>query len=178
MKGFYVGAAAIALAGAAFSQERTVIPIGVDLGVYLPQDSTVKSVFGDAWYRVGITPLSLQTPDNWKFTMDVAYLRSSRQGNRASLLPVTFGMTRAFGQDNDVRPYVALRAGPYWGDVNSPFLGINKSKIGIDANAAVGLAFKNGFYIEARYDTMSKFEGLNFSGFFFSAGIKLFDIRL
>jgi hypothetical protein len=110
--------------------------------------------------------------------MDVAYLRSSRNGNSVSLLPLTFGVTRAFGQDTNMRPYAALRAGPYWGSVNSPILGINKSRVGIDANAAVGLLFRNGFYVEARYDYLSQLEGLNFNGFFLSAGIKLFDLRL
>lgn len=175
MKRLLVCVSAICVTGAAHSQGS--IPIGVDAGVFFPQDSTVRSVFGDAWFRVGLTPISLQAPGTWKTTLDFAYLRSSRFGSSVALMPLTFGVTRSFGQDQNVRPYVALRAGPYWGDVNSTTLGINKSKVGFDANVAAGLLFQGGFYIEARYDYMSKFEGLNFSGFFLSAGLKIFEIR-
>lgn len=176
MKRLFVCLTAICVAGAANSQGS--IPIGVDAGVFFPQDSTVRNVFGDTWFRVGLTPISLQAPGSWKTTMDIAYLRSStRFGDSVTLIPLTFGVTRSFGEDQNVRPYVALRAGPYWGDVNSTTLGINKSKVGLDANVAAGLLFQGRFYIEARYDYMSKFEGLNFSGFFLSAGLKLFEIR-
>lgn len=162
----------------AFSQDRT-IPVGVDVGVYLPSDSTVRNVFGDAWFRVGLTPISLQAPGEWRFTFDVAILDSGTAANRALLVPVTFGATRSFGDpEANARPYIALRGGPFYGDVNSPLLGVNKTGFGFDANAALGVAFGGRFYIEARYDYMSDFGGLKFSGFFLSAGVKLFDIRL
>ena len=163
-----------------YAQQRAGIPIGVDFGVFFPTDSTVKSVFGSNWYRVGITPISLQKDERWRFTFDVAVLSQTRFGEKARLTPVTFGFTRSFGKGKTqgARPYVALRAGPYWGSVKSVLLGIDKNQVGLDINGAVGLTFNNAFYIEARYDYMSDFSGINFSGFFLSAGVKLFEFRL
>jgi hypothetical protein len=174
----FIVALSLASAGAV-AQDRPGIPVGVDVGVFFPSSGTVKDTFGDTWFRVGITPVAVQRPENWRFAFDVAFMRTRNDGQRASLIPVTFGITRAFGKLTDgVRPYVALRGGPYWGDVDSPILGIDKSKVGFDANVAVGLTFGGRFYVEARYDHFSDFQGLDFSGFFISAGVKLFDFRL
>lgn len=164
-----------AFAGAfAFGQS---VPVGVDLGVFFPTDSAVRQVFGDTWVRIGITPLSFQRPGNWKATFDVGYLHRSRMGENLTLIPVTVGVTRAFSQ-SDTRPYVAIRVGPYWGDVTSSSFGVDNSKIGFNANASVGITFGERFYIEGRYDYFSDFDGIKFSGATISAGVRLFEIRL
>src|SRR5688572_17801356 len=54
------------------------IPVGVDLGIFMPTDSDVKDVYGKSWFRVGITPLSFQQPGNWRFTFDLGFLKRSR----------------------------------------------------------------------------------------------------
>lgn len=161
---------------AGFAQNK--ISVGLDFGVFFPSDETTRTVFRDAWWRIGLTPLSFQKPDKWSFAFDLGILRQSRNGNSVTLVPVTFGVTRSFGADPSSRPYVALRAGPYWGDVNSPTLGVDTSKFGFDANVAVGVTFNQQFYIEGRYDYFSPFEGIKFSGFQVSFGVKLFDIKL
>jgi hypothetical protein len=153
-------------------------PIGVDVGVFFPTDSNVRDAFGNSWTRVGITPLSFQKPDSWKASFDFAYLHQNRNGNSVTLIPVTFGITRSFGKDPSMRPYVAFRVGPYWGDVNSPAFGVDDNKIGFDTNASLGITFNNMFYVEARYDWFSDFDDIKFSGFFISAGIRLFEFRL
>ncbi|MBL1149526.1 MAG: hypothetical protein HND42_04890 [Armatimonadetes bacterium] len=176
--GALIALCAFAAATGAAQDGSARIPIGVDVGIFYPQNETVKDTFDDQWFRVGITPLGFQRPEQWKFTFDIAYLRNSTSLGRATLMPITFGITRSFGTSSDVRPYVALRVGPYFGDVFSPPLGIDENKIGFDANAALGLTFGNTFYVEARYDVFSDFEGLDFSGFFLSAGVRLFEIRI
>lgn len=154
------------------------VPIGVDLGVFFPVDKDVQDAFGKSWTRIGITPLSFQKPDTWKSSFDFVYLHERRKGNSVTLIPVTIGVTKSFGTDPNMRPYVAFRLGPYWGDVSSPAFGVNESKVGLDVNGAVGITFNNMFYIEGRYDHMSDFAGIKFSGFFISAGIRLFELRL
>lgn len=167
------------------------IPIGVDLGVFLPTDSDVKDVYGKSWFRVGLTPLSFQRPGNWRFTFDLGFLKRSNDifipdgkgggtvlSNDVTLIPLTFGLTRSFGESTDFLPYVAFRVGPYYVNVDSDSFGVDDSGIGINANTAFGVSFSQRFYIEARYDWYSKFEGINFSGFSISAGLKLFEIRL
>lgn len=165
------------------------IPVGIDLGLFLPGDGDVRDVFGKSWFRVGITPLGFQEPGNWRFTFDVGFLQRKRNfvlpegkfvesRNRVTLVPVTFGVTRSFSENEDFLPYVAVRIGPYYANVDSDEFGVDKSGIGINANAALGASFSNLFYIEGRYDWYSRFKGIDFSGFSFSAGIKLFEIRL
>ena len=167
------------------------IPVGVDLGVYMPTDSDVKNVFGKSWFRIGVTPLSFQRPGNWRFTFDLGFLKRSNDifvpegkgggttlRNDVTLIPVTFGFTRSFTESTDFMPYIALRAGPYYARVDSDSFGVDESGFGINANAALGISFSQRFYIEARYDYFSKFEGIDFSGFSISAGVKLFEIRL
>ena len=165
-------------------------PVGVDLGLFMPTDSDVKDVYGKSWFRVGLTPLSFQQPGNWRFTFDLGFLKRSRstfvpEGKGGSfidddvtLIPLTFGVTRSFSENPDFLPYVALRAGPYYGNVNSDSFGVDKSGFGLNANAALGVSFSRRFYIEARYDWYSKFDDIDFSGFSISAGVKLFEIRL
>ncbi|MEO7453711.1 MAG: outer membrane beta-barrel protein [Fimbriimonadales bacterium] len=167
------------------------IPVGVDLGLFLPTNSDVKEVFGKSWFRIGVTPLSFQKPGNWRFTFDLGFLKRSNDlfvpegkgggtvlRNDVTLIPLTFGFTRSFSDSTDFMPYVAVRVGPYYARVNSDSFGVDKSGFGINANTALGISFSQRFYIEARYDWYSKFEGINFSGISFSAGVKLFEIRL
>jgi len=154
------------------------ITIGIDAGVFLPSDSTVRNVFGDTWARIGLTPISFQTDQRWRFTFDVGFLNASSFGNDVTLIPITFGVTRAFPDKSEIVPYVALRAGPCFADVNSPFLGIDKSEVVMDVNASVGITVSKTFYFEIRYDWMSEISSLDFSGLFISAGIRLFDVRI
>ncbi len=175
--------ALLAAAADASAQEQKTDPrrihVGVDFGAFFPTSSEVRDAFGDTWFRIGISPLSFQDDDRWKFTFDVAVLQRSSGPNRATLIPVTFGATRGFPSGNkDTVPYVAVRVGPYWGDVRVPSIAVDDEKFGVNGNAAVGVTFNKTFYVEARYDVFSDFSGLSFNGFFFSAGVKLFDFRL
>ncbi len=157
---------------------QRVVPVGLDVGVYLPTDSTVRNTFGKSWWRVGLTPLSFQDPGMWRFTLDIGVIGNQTTLGRALLIPVTVGATRSFESPGGGKPYVAVRAGGYYGDVFSPPLGINSSRIGFNGNVAVGVSFQDTFYIEARYDVFSEFRGLDFNGFFLSAGVKVFQVRL
>lgn len=181
-----IAACACLLAGAPTAQEtnrheraRRTIPVGVDFGAFFPTDGDTQDAFGSTWLRIGLSPLSFQDDNRWKFTFDVGFLRRSEGPNRATLIPVTFGVTRGFTNgDSTTIPYVAVRLGPYFGDVRVPSIAVNDEKIGFNANAAVGVSFNKQFYIEARYDVFSDFSGLDFNGFFLTAGFKLFEIRL
>lgn len=160
-------------------RERRTIPVGVDFGAFFPTDGNTQDAFGHTWLRFGLSPLSFQDDNRWKFTFDVGFLHRSEGPNRATLIPVTFGITRGFTNgESDTIPYVAMRVGPYFGDVRVPSIAVDDEKIGFNANAAVGVSFNKQFYIEARYDLFSDFSGLDFNGFFLTAGFKLFQIRL
>ncbi|MER3413673.1 MAG: hypothetical protein C4341_05445 [Armatimonadota bacterium] len=174
-----VVSAATAQGTNAQERERRTILVGVDFGAFFPTDGDTQDAFGSTWLRFGLSPLSFQDDNRWKFTFDIAFLHRSVGPNRATLIPATFGVTRGFvdGESATI-PYVAARVGPYFGDVRIPSIAVDDQKIGFNANAAVGVSFNRQFYIEARYDVFSDFSGLDFNGFFFTAGFKLFQMRL
>jgi len=168
------------------------VPVGIDLGVFMPSNSDTKDVYGKSWFRIGMSPLGFQKPGNWRFTFDLGFLKRSHSTfvpeagkgggftleDDVTLIPLTFGYTKSFTESTDFMPYLVLRAGPYYADVNSDSFGVDKKGFGLNANAAFGVSISKQFYVEARYDWYSKFKGINFSGLSFSAGIKLFEIRL
>jgi hypothetical protein len=157
---------------------QTSIPFGVDIGVFFPTDSAVRSVYGSTWVRVGLSPLSFQHPEKWSFCFDIGILNRNKTNDDVLLIPVTVGFTRAFGQNVEARPYVAIRAGIYYVDVNSAAFAVDDTGYGFNANAAVGMTFNDKFYIEGRYDFYNDFQGIDFSGFSVSAGVRIFTIRL
>lgn len=173
----------VCLVSAAWAQQeperrRPTIAVGLDVGVFFPIEQEVKDIFDDVWFRVGLSPLSFQDPGKWTFTFDVAYMRETNNGHSVTLIPVTFGVARSFGEADGTSPYVAFRAGPYYGDLKAPIIGVDTDEIGFNANASAGINFNKSFYVEGRFDFFSDLGGLNFSGFFINVGFKIFEIRL
>ncbi|HET6645094.1 MAG TPA: outer membrane beta-barrel protein [Fimbriimonadales bacterium] len=173
-----ISAMLLACGAATIASAQLNVPVGIDVGIFMPSKELIRDVFGDSWFRIGLSPLSFQTPGNWRFTFDLGYLHRSEGGDDVTLVPLTFGMTKSFGSDPKMLPYVAARIGPYWGDVDSITFGVHESKVGFNANVAVGVSFDRRFYLEARYDHYSEMNDLDFSGFSIAAGIRLFDIKI
>lgn len=177
-KKIFVVIIALGVASTVLAQRE--VAVGANAGVFLPTNSTTRDLFGTTWISFGFSPLSFQTAERWKGTLDVSVLSKPSGNNKVFLLPVTAGVTTAFGKDDESEmiPYFAVRAGFYYGHVRSPFMGIDKTGGGFNANATLGVSFQKKFYVETRYDYFSDFEGLDFSGLWFSAGVRLFNIRL
>jgi hypothetical protein len=163
-------------------KEKSRTAYGLTVGIFTPLDSTVKDVFGDSWIRYGIRPIPANLPNTWRPGFDVSYYSMSNGPDKVTIVPVTGGFIRGFAKDNDekkkTRNYLAINAGPYYCDLNSPTLGKSKTGWGLNANITYGLTFKDRWSLEARYETMSKFQGLDFSAFTVSASFKVFTARL
>ena len=161
------------------------VGVGLMAGMYYPMDSQVKDVFGDSWVRVGFRPLLIEVPHRWLWSWDVSYYTMSHDvyfmsdllyRDEVTLIPITVGLLHGSGSDKR-RTYFSVGVGPYYGDVTSPSLGVNKSGWGLNANATAGVIWKKRWSLEARYEFMDKFAGLDFSAFTISAAYKLFDMR-
>lgn len=162
---------------AAAHARREPIPIAVSYGVFLPSDSTTETVFGDSWPRLSIGVFDPQMAPEWRRTADfTAYMHE--EDGEAKLYSLSFGAERRLSTKGLTQPYVALRAGPYYGKVEVPALSIDESKIGLNANASLGVIYKERVFLEARYDKFSRIAGFDFDGFTFWGGVRLFDIRL
>ncbi len=162
-------------------KKRTVFALTA--GMYTPNDSLTKGVFGDHFLRLGIRPLPTNAPHGWRFAYDVNYigLTSITEGtlstNKATLIPITAGFLRRFGKDK-VKSYAAINVGPYYGNAKIPDAHIKESGWGWDANLTLGTVFNEQFCIEARYDMMSKFAHLDFSSLSVSVAMKIFTAKL
>lgn len=153
------------------------IPIGLKVGSYFPTSEETRTLFGDVWPIVSISPMRLGKPERWSVAADITVYDQRRHGNRAILVPITIGIAREFGVSDETKPYVALRVGPYYGSVDA-VPAAHGSGWGWNANAAVGITFDERFYVEMRYDWFEQIEGLDFSGLQLLAGVKLFELRL
>jgi len=156
---------------------RRGLGLGVTLSTVVPSSGRARTVFGDAWTSVRFGPLSTSAPDRWRFDWDVAVLDNRRVGE-ALLVPLTFGATRGFGGSRGVRPFVAVRGGPFYGEVKADALGVRRTAIGADLNVSAGVVLADRFVLEVRYDWVSSFGRHNLSGMTLSAGVKLFTLRL
>lgn len=150
---------------------------GVMLGVYNPVNSQVQDLFGDSWFRYGLRPITAEGPQGWRSTFDVSFYSMSKNFNDVQIIPVTLGMIRRFGDEAKARGYVAVNVGPYYCDVTVPGMGIDKKGVGMNANVTAGVIIKKSLSLEARYEVMNDFEGLDFSALTFSAVIKAFTAK-
>ncbi len=158
------------------SAERQKLSVAVTYGLFRPASSATRRTFGDTWGGLSVAPFRHHRKDGWRPIFDLAVYQHERQG-RATLVPLTVGAERSIGDGRSVQPYVALRVGPYYGRVRSA-LGERDSGLGFDANASLGVTFRERFFVEARYDYFTRFAGSRFDGLSVSAGVRLFDVRL
>src|SRR5579862_7869784 len=104
-------AASSAIAGAQ-NPDTNGTYLGLEIGAYLPQDRTIRSVFGSTLPRVGFNFINNSQPDQLKLSFDFAIIGASKNGNRFLAIPVTAGYGRQYGSPSSgVRPYWRLGAG-------------------------------------------------------------------
>lgn len=171
----------LALAGlsilAAGGAKADTYQVGMTYGTFSPSKSNVRENFGKSWSRFSIGRVDTTKPLKWQPSLDIATFYDDGPGT-ARLYAITWGYERALVPDKSVQPYSAIRVGPYYGDITAAGGNPSGNGFGLNANAALGVAFNQQFFIEARYDFFSRMAGFNFDGLTLSAGVKLFDISL
>lgn len=148
------------------------------LGQNRPLNDKVKAIYGDGnLWRIGIRPLPTNAPRGSRFAWDVNWISMESVNGDADIIPITAGLLHRFGK-NDLRSYAALNIGPYYCDAEVPALNIDKKGWGWDTNLTLGTVFKERYCLEARYDFMNDFAGLDFSSFSISFAFRLFTAKL
>ena len=170
--------ALIAIVSGPASAEKSKLTFALSGGAFMPMNSTTKDKFGDSWTRISFTTFEPEKTAEWRFISEGGSYKLDSDTSSVSLYPISFGFERGFGENNSVRPYMVLRAGPYYGKVRDDSLGINDKHIGLNGNVSLGLVFSRRYYLEARYDYFSELEGYDFSGFSIYAGMKVFSLKL
>lgn len=167
--------ALLLVSGAAVAEEK--ISIALSAGAFFPVDSETKEKFDDCWTRVSLKTFEVEKPMEWRFIAEGGAFKLDGPSS-ARLYPLTFGVERGLSAADNLQPYVALRAGPYYGRLKEEATNLNESNVGLNVNAAFGVTIRKKFYVELRYDYFSKFAGADFDGISISAGMRLFDIKL
>lgn len=159
------------------TEEKSEIALSIGYGAFLPTNSDTKDTFGSTWGRFSIDIFRPNPPEKWTPLIDLGLLSRDNNDSSVRLFALNGGVIRGFGGTESLQPYVILRAGPYYGSVDVDSLGVDENKIGLNANAAIGLMFNKRYYVEARYDYFSKIGGFNFDGLTLSGGIKVYTFK-
>lgn len=157
------------------AKKKTGPSIALVGGVFVPSNSQTRDDFASTWLRIGLKPFEREKRTWPHFSAEGGALQFSGPTD-VELYQITAGVEKGFSPRGSVQPYVSLRVGPYYGRMTEDLTGAKYTKVGLNANASVGLIFSRSFYAEARYDYFNKFEGVNFSGFSLAAGFRLFDL--
>ena len=157
--------------------EDRKIRVSVEYSPFLPGDADARSDFGTIWGSFGFGLFRPERPQKWVLDWDLTVLSQSGESD-VLLIPLTVGAQRGLGEDPDLQPYVALRAGPYYGSVEDNLKGPDDTKIGASANLSAGVVLKRRYLLEARYDWFSTLAGNNLSGFTLTLGVRIFEFSL
>lgn len=157
--------------------EKPRIGIGLSVGSYSPTSSTVRDIFGDSLVCISLTPMPTDSSFDMKPTLGASYYQMKRDDSSATLIPITLSMTKGLNGNEKARPYVTVEAGTFYGDVDIPTRNADKKGFGFEASAALGVLFSKRWSLEARYDLLSEFAGLDFSSFTISAVYRVGSLR-
>lgn len=166
-------------ASAAEGKEKRSIALAVSLDLFRPFSGTTRDQFGDTWFGIGGSFFDRREPTRWAFDFDLDIRRNDDVG-KATLIPLTFGVIRGLGEKTRAgwQPFVALRAGPYWGKVKGDRLPIEDEAFGLNANATVGIRYRERYSLSLRYDYFSRFARTNFDGLGVRASVRVLDVKL
>ena len=160
--------------------EKQVTGTNLMVGIYNPVTSETRHLFGDNWLRLGLKTLPVNHLPQWRPTFDINYYAMSKRflgppdlRNKATLIPLTAGLTRGFGNQEKRWLYVSFGTGPYYADVSAPTIGVSKKGFGWNANAIAGIHLSNRWTIEARYEYFTKFANQQFDAFVISLAYKI-----
>jgi hypothetical protein len=142
---------------------------------FSPLSSETREVTDKSWPQIAAGRFENKKPAEWKLTYDAASFRHNGDVE-TMLIPVTIGIQKRIGgpRHDGILPYVALRTGAYYGKIKDEDRDISESRIGLNANAAIGMVYREDFLLEARYDFFGgKLHGLRMDGVSLLVGFKL-----
>lgn len=155
--------------------EQQITGTNLMVGTYSPVASDTGYLFGDNWLRLGLKTLPVNHLPQWRPTFDINWYSMSKTflgppdiKNKATLIPLTAGLTRGFGDKDKRWLYVSFGTGPYYADVSAPLVGQSKKGFGWNANAIAGIHLSKRWTIEARYEYFTEFADQQFDAFVIS----------
>jgi hypothetical protein len=161
------------LAVPAFAQSDTWF--GPEVGVFFPTSGKLRDALGNTWISLGAGSTRFVQGDGRKFAWDWETMSQSKSGSKVFMGSVSYGLVSPFTAPKPYsisqggtafQPYYALRAGGSYIDYAVNINGGRTSgkRLGLNANAELGVMFGDRLKVAARYDFFPSHDGLNFSG--------------
>lgn len=167
-----------AATGQSRTRQKMKLQVAVQYSPFFPSDHDTRDNFGSRWDGFGLALFRPECSMKWVFDWSASVLTKNGRSD-ALLIPATVGVKRALRCSNpELRPYVALRAGPYYGKVDDNLMGSDDTTIGANANVSVGVYIQQRYIVEARYDWFTRLAGNNFNGFTVTVGARVFGFSL
>lgn len=157
-------------------KKELALPIALTYSSFQPVHGDTSRTFGHHWSSFGAALFKPVRQTRWAFTFDFDYKNKGRGDNEATLVALTGGLERALGRGRKVLPYASARIGPYYH--NLKFDGEHDTGIGFNANAGLGVVLYRRVFIELRYNEYTSAAGFDFSGWSWTAGVRVFDIKI
>lgn len=141
--------------------------IGPSVGIFMPIDGDLRDALGSQWLSFGLSNVKTGQARNRMMGFNYNVTSNSRDGNKAFLLTGSYGLVQPLGDAySSTRPYFAIRGGltymDYSLDVDNDR--VSAKRIGINANAELGVVISERLTLSARYDIFSAADGLSFNG--------------
>jgi hypothetical protein len=147
--------------------------IALEVGWFFPTDSLIRDRFSDSILRIGLSPVVNKNEDKWRITYEIGFAGASNDGNRFTVIPLTVGVMRSFGNpEQDFRPYVRVAAGIAY--VNFDIDDEDGTGFSPTATAEVGFLHGERFKTSLRYSFVQERDGFDFSGTTLSVSYGLF----
>lgn len=159
---FVLGACLLAIPAHA-EDEKAVDYVALEVGWFFPSDSKIRDTFSDSIFRIGLSPVVNKNENKWRITYEIGFAGASDNGNRFTVVPLTVGVMRSFGQPGEeFRPYVRVAAGIAY--VNFDIDDEDGSGFSPTATLEGGFLFGQRLKASLRYSFVGERDDFNFSG--------------
>ncbi len=162
--------ALLPLAATAQNQGRYV---GPEIGVFIPNDSALRTALGSQWWSLGISTMRDGQVLQRRVGTNLNFASQAKNGNKVFLGSYTIGLVQPFGENtrqSELQPYFAVRGGISYTDyaITQGFQRLSAKRVGYNLNGEVGVLVGGRFTLSARYDVTPDYDGFNFDGWSFS----------
>lgn len=172
----FVLAACVFTASSGLAQESK-LGLGIGGGAYFPTDPKTRRLLGNTWLNFSIAPTKFKTVNGRTFDSDLQFVTRDKNGNRLTMVFLTYGLRTALGSVNSnspTKPYFAVRGGPVYLDYRiTDTTTVRAKRLGITANAELGVDLNDTVRASLRYDVLSKYDQIKFDGFSVNVLFKL-----
>jgi hypothetical protein len=166
--------ASATLAGSAMAQYSGQGQLAVTAGFnyFTPSDGTIRGVFGTTnHFSIGVGGFEV---DNG-FKPNISWISAHSDGNKLDIVPIGYAYQKAFGDASSVQPYFKVGGGLDYIDYAFDLNGAHYSNkaFGYGLNGEVGVIIQKTILLSAKYNSLTKVDGFNFSGVALSASVVL-----